>query len=226
MEPVVSTKAQGRARLHKASRSGEPGRKAAGAAQRASALSVVLSAIIGAKAIGGSNGRERRRWSRCGPSVKATIVANAQSRARLHKASRSGEPRRKAAGAAQRASALSVVLSAIIGAKAIGGSNGRERRRWSRCGPSVKAASVANAQSRASLHKASRSGEPGRKAARAAQRASALSVVLSAVIEAKDVGGLNARERRCWSRCGQSANATIVTNALCGVRSHRASPPG
>jgi hypothetical protein len=50
--------------------------------QRASALFVVLSAVVSLEVIGTPEGREGERLSRVGPSVKTGVTANTPSRTR------------------------------------------------------------------------------------------------------------------------------------------------
>ena len=64
----------------------EPGRRA----QRGSTLINVLSAVYGPKTVASSVGRAGEQLPQSGPRVKPALIGQAQSRARLHRASLSG----------------------------------------------------------------------------------------------------------------------------------------
>ncbi len=68
-------------------------------AQPASALFIVLSAVMKLEIVGTLEGREGERLSRVGPSAKAALTGNAQSRARPYRTSLSDYPGWKVAGA-------------------------------------------------------------------------------------------------------------------------------
>ena len=76
---------QGRACSHRASLAGSVGRKWR-CAQCASALSIVLSAMVRPEVVGAPEGREDERLSRVTQSAKAAATGSPQSRARLYKA--------------------------------------------------------------------------------------------------------------------------------------------
>jgi hypothetical protein len=127
---------------------------------------------------------------------------------------------------AQRASALSIVLSAVVRLEAIGDSR-RPQRRDAIAGRSVgesgthqqRAESCASVQDLSLKFSKVQSG-------RSAQRASALSIVLSALVRLEIVGALDGREGEQPSRVGQSAKAALTGNAQGRERPYRTSLSG
>jgi hypothetical protein len=139
-------------------------------AQRASALFIVLSAMVRLEIVGALDGRKGEQLSRAGQSAKAVLTNNAQSRARPYRTSLSGSARRKSAGArnAESPSLTGSLQSRGRWLSAV--RQGRESERLSRAGPSAKAALTGSPQSRARLYRASLSGLPGRRVAARATR--------------------------------------------------------
>jgi hypothetical protein len=127
---------------------------------------------------------------------------------------------------AQRASALFIVLSAMMKLEVIGDS-GRPQRRATIAGRSVgesgthqqRAESYASVQDLSLRFSKAQSG-------RSAQRASALSIVLSTVVRLEIVGSLDGRDGEQPSRVGQSAKAAITGDPQSRARPYRTSLSG
>ena len=110
IKPPLPVQTQVRERLHRASLSGLTGRKMAA---RASRKHPKLRALRNLKlqTIGGSINRLGEQRSQACPSVKPALTNQAQSRARLHRASLSGSAKRKVAARATRKCPTSRALS-------------------------------------------------------------------------------------------------------------------